>query len=477
MSEVLPKTGFQSPFDVPTPEGAEGWEEMYPYYLLFDPERREAEEKRFWFYNGMHFPEPMPAFDMITAESCYLSIGLYQGRVFRSRPCSASSTASSTATSTSPPTRSATRPRSRSGSRSSCRGSASTTQLGMLVDRWQAAVDKRDRGAHRARGAEAARARGRAGGDPRPQARLELPADDAHTTTHAALQRAQPAPLRAAAAGLRRVPDLLPVLPGAFPDMGMQIDDADDRRLRHDDVPARRRAEGAGARGARQAAWTAAFADGRSPRRCWPSSSERRRAANGSPTSSRASTRGSSCRPATASTTTIARGPTTSSLPFAAIAGYIAQIRRGHEASTGPRSGCSPSATGSPPSTRSCSATDEEREQFDGDARPLPPRLPPRGGAQVLHRALGHLAVLQQDARDRRRSWPTTASSRSADDVFYLNIHEVHEALFDLGLAWSGGTPGRGTVYWPPRVARRKEILAQARRVDAAAGARHRCRR
>ena len=76
------KQEFPSPFDVETPPGAEGWEEMYPYYLLFDPARRDAEENRFWFYNGMHFPEPMPAFDMITAESCYLSIGLYQGRVF-----------------------------------------------------------------------------------------------------------------------------------------------------------------------------------------------------------------------------------------------------------------------------------------------------------------------------------------------------------------------------------------------------------
>ena len=96
---------FPSPFDVETPAGAEGWEKMYPYYLLFDPARREEEENRFWFYNGMHFPEPMPAFDMITAESCYLSIGLYQGRVFSIPPCSASSIASSTATSTSPPTR------------------------------------------------------------------------------------------------------------------------------------------------------------------------------------------------------------------------------------------------------------------------------------------------------------------------------------------------------------------------------------
>jgi pyruvate,water dikinase len=49
----------------------------------------------------------------------------------------------------------------------------------------------------------------------------------------------------------------------------------------------------------------------------------------------------------------------------------------------------------------------------------------------------------------------------SADDVFYLNIHEVHEALSDLGLAWSGGAEARGTVYWPPRVKRRREILAR----------------
>jgi pyruvate,water dikinase len=45
--------------------------------------------------------------------------------------------------------------------------------------------------------------------------------------------------------------------------------------------------------------------------------------------------------------------------------------------------------------------------------------------------------------------------------VFYLNTHEVHEALSDLGLAWSGGAAARGTVYWPPRIKRRKEILAR----------------
>ena len=51
--------GFASPFEVPVPEGCEGWESMYPYYALFSEERRASEEARGWFRDGMHFPEPM----------------------------------------------------------------------------------------------------------------------------------------------------------------------------------------------------------------------------------------------------------------------------------------------------------------------------------------------------------------------------------------------------------------------------------
>src|SRR6266700_3601227 len=35
-----------------------------------------------WFYNSMHFPEPMPAFDTITAEVPYSAIGANTARVF-----------------------------------------------------------------------------------------------------------------------------------------------------------------------------------------------------------------------------------------------------------------------------------------------------------------------------------------------------------------------------------------------------------
>ena len=61
--------------DVP---GAENWRSMYPYFTRFQPE----DDGRFWFYNSMHFPEPMPAFDVITAEIPYTAIGANTARVF-----------------------------------------------------------------------------------------------------------------------------------------------------------------------------------------------------------------------------------------------------------------------------------------------------------------------------------------------------------------------------------------------------------
>ncbi|MDX1403679.1 MAG: PEP-utilizing enzyme [Woeseiaceae bacterium] len=61
--------------DIP---GTEGWEEMYPYYTRRQPEDDEI----FWFYNSMHFPEPMPAFDALTAEVPYTAMGANTTRIF-----------------------------------------------------------------------------------------------------------------------------------------------------------------------------------------------------------------------------------------------------------------------------------------------------------------------------------------------------------------------------------------------------------
>jgi hypothetical protein len=69
---------FPLPSEIADAPGAEGWQSMYPFYTRFQPE----DDERFWFYNSMHFPEPMPAFDTITAEIPYTAIGANTARVF-----------------------------------------------------------------------------------------------------------------------------------------------------------------------------------------------------------------------------------------------------------------------------------------------------------------------------------------------------------------------------------------------------------
>jgi pyruvate,water dikinase len=63
---------FQNPFEVAPPEGAEGWERLYPYYSLFSEDRREVEENQFWFWDSMHYPEPMYPFDMVMPEQTWV---------------------------------------------------------------------------------------------------------------------------------------------------------------------------------------------------------------------------------------------------------------------------------------------------------------------------------------------------------------------------------------------------------------------
>ena len=57
--------------------GTEQAQAAYPYTVQFGA----ADDQRFWFYNSMHFPEPMSAFDMVTAEAAYCALGSSNTRV------------------------------------------------------------------------------------------------------------------------------------------------------------------------------------------------------------------------------------------------------------------------------------------------------------------------------------------------------------------------------------------------------------
>ena len=83
MADVMQRTGrFPSPFELEVPPGAEGWERLYPYYYLFRDEDREAEEGKFWFFDGMHNPEPIYPFDSIMNENWWVALNQYTTRVW-----------------------------------------------------------------------------------------------------------------------------------------------------------------------------------------------------------------------------------------------------------------------------------------------------------------------------------------------------------------------------------------------------------
>jgi pyruvate,water dikinase len=74
--------GFQNPFAVEAPAGADGWQDLYPYYAVFSEPRRASEEGRFWFFDGMHNPEPIFPFDTIMTENWWVACNQMTTRVF-----------------------------------------------------------------------------------------------------------------------------------------------------------------------------------------------------------------------------------------------------------------------------------------------------------------------------------------------------------------------------------------------------------
>src|SRR5215469_17523789 len=75
-TKVNPKS-FPVPSSLRVIAGTERAQAAYPYYMQFTKE----DDSRFWFYNSMHFPEPMSAFDVTTAEAAYCALGAANTRV------------------------------------------------------------------------------------------------------------------------------------------------------------------------------------------------------------------------------------------------------------------------------------------------------------------------------------------------------------------------------------------------------------
>ncbi|HEY5058166.1 MAG TPA: PEP-utilizing enzyme [Gaiellaceae bacterium] len=451
--------GFLSPFDVETPAGAEGWEEMYPYYLLFDPARRADEENRFWFYNGMHFPEPMPAFDMITAESCYLSIGLYQGRVF-SIPTVlgiehrvVNGYVYITANEVTDPDTIAKRLET------------FLPRIGFyyenwdsLVDRWQAEVDTRI--------AELSKLRVPRLPDLEDEQELIhehqlgsnyrlMAAYDRCIHLYNELNQLHFELLLLAYGAYLT---FFQFCQGAFPDMKLQlmsqmIAGYDTTMMRPDDELKALAAK------ALELGVEGSFGEGRPHKdvlaeleggdagRAWIADLEARQhpwffMSTGDGFYHHHRAWADDLR-----------------LPFAAIGGYIAQLRDGKELAR-PREKLLAERDRIAGEYSELLSTDEERAQFE-QMLGLCRHVFPHAESHKFFIEHWGTSLFFNKVREVGAVLAENGLVEDAEDIFFLNIHEVREALSDLGLAWSGGARARGTVYWPPRVARRKEILAK----------------
>lgn len=64
------------------PRGAEGWESMYPYYLIPAAETRAEEQARLWFADTMHWSRGCHPLGSVIAEAAYLGAGQNSTRIF-----------------------------------------------------------------------------------------------------------------------------------------------------------------------------------------------------------------------------------------------------------------------------------------------------------------------------------------------------------------------------------------------------------
>lgn len=70
---------FPKPSELTVPPGAEGWEKLYPYNLVFQ-NLSGAEDEKFWFCDSQHWPTVFKPFETIGGEFAVKCLGQYNTR-------------------------------------------------------------------------------------------------------------------------------------------------------------------------------------------------------------------------------------------------------------------------------------------------------------------------------------------------------------------------------------------------------------
>jgi pyruvate, water dikinase len=77
---------FKDPHEIEDLPGTEGWEEMYPYYYPFAspekmPNTAKYESSMLWFYDGLHYPEPIGPMDITFDDMWHHTASAWVGRI------------------------------------------------------------------------------------------------------------------------------------------------------------------------------------------------------------------------------------------------------------------------------------------------------------------------------------------------------------------------------------------------------------
>ena len=76
------RTSFPSPYEQDPPAGAEGWKDLYAYNLIFQENRGDIEERKFWFCDSQHWPTVLKPFETIGPELSTKCLGQFNTRYF-----------------------------------------------------------------------------------------------------------------------------------------------------------------------------------------------------------------------------------------------------------------------------------------------------------------------------------------------------------------------------------------------------------
>lgn len=80
MTPNAARKSFVSPYDLKAPAGAEGWQELYPYNLVFQENLKDKENAKFWFCDSQHWPNVFKPFETVGVEFAVRCLGAYNTR-------------------------------------------------------------------------------------------------------------------------------------------------------------------------------------------------------------------------------------------------------------------------------------------------------------------------------------------------------------------------------------------------------------